>query len=222
MKIAIGSDHAGYVLKETLEAWLLENGYEVTDLGTYSEERVDYPHYGALVGRAVARGDAEVGVAVCGSGQGICMAANKVPGVRAALCYDVASARNSREHNDANVLTLGGRLLTFTQAENVLRTWLATAFGGGRHAARVEKIMAIEQRIVASLDPAEQALVLRWMTPALPPAERAAWLGGARQQMPAEAFAVLLEGARAALNDTAWAKLARALGVAPVPGLVEV
>ena len=91
-------------------------------------------------------GTATRGVLIDGAGIGSAMAANKVPGVRAALCYDVASARNSREHNDANVLTLGGRLLTFTQAENVLRTWLATAFGGGRHAARVEKIMAIDQR----------------------------------------------------------------------------
>ena len=98
------------------------------------------------VAMLVHEGAATRGVLIDGAGIGSAMAANKVPGVRAALCYDVASARNSREHNDANVLTLGGRLLTFTQAENVLRTWLATAFGGGRHAARVEKIMAIEQR----------------------------------------------------------------------------
>ena len=91
MRIAIGSDHAGYLLKETLKAWLLENGHEVTDVGTYSEDRVDYPHYGALVGRAVASGEVDRGVAVCGSGQGICMAANKVPGVRGGVIRDVVA-----------------------------------------------------------------------------------------------------------------------------------
>ena len=145
MKIAIGSDHAGYVLKETLEAWLLENGYDVTDLGTYSEERVDYPHYGALVGRAVARGDAEVGVAVCGSGQGICMAANKVPGVRGGVIRDVADAEITRRHNNANVACFGERFTDPDVAIAALKVFLETPFDGGRHAGRVAKLARLDE-----------------------------------------------------------------------------
>ena len=123
-----------------------ELGFEVRDVGVYEETPADYPDIAEKVGLLVAEGKAARGVIVDGAGIGSAMAANKVPGIRAALCYDKASARNSREHNDSNVLTLGGRLLTPTQAEDVLRTWLATPFGGGRHAARVEKISQIEQR----------------------------------------------------------------------------
>jgi ribose 5-phosphate isomerase B len=144
--VAIGSDHGGFAMKQALLPVFAELGLTVRDVGVYEEKPADYPDIALAVATLVHEGTATRGVVVDGAGIGSCMAANKVQGVRAALCYDVASARNSREHNDANVLTLGGRLLTFTQAENVLRTWLATAFGGGRHAARVEKIMAIEHR----------------------------------------------------------------------------
>ena len=146
LTIALGSDHGGFAMKQALLPIFAELGLTVRDVGVYEEKPADYPDIALAVAQLVHDGASTRGVIVDGAGIGSCMAANKVPGVRAALCYDVASARNSREHNDANVLTLGGRLLTFTQAENVLRTWLATAFGGGRHAARVEKIMAIEQR----------------------------------------------------------------------------
>jgi len=146
LTVALGSDHGGFGMKRALLPIFAEVGLTVRDVGVYEEMPADYPDIAVAVAMLVHEGAATRGVLIDGAGIGSAMAANKVPGVRAALCYDVASARNSREHNDANVLTLGGRLLTFTQAENVLRTWLATAFGGGRHAARVEKIMAIEQR----------------------------------------------------------------------------
>ena len=123
-----------------------ELGFEVRDVGVYEETAADYPDIAERVGLLVAEGKAARGVVVDGAGIGSAMAANKIPGVRAALCYDRASARNSREHNNANVLTLGGRMLTPTQAEDVLRTWLATPFGGGRHAARVDKISQLERR----------------------------------------------------------------------------
>jgi len=146
MKISLGADHAGYQLKEKLKQRLAGQGIEVTDRGTTSIDSVDYPDYAREVARDVACKRADWGILVCGSGVGMAMAANKVPGIRAALCYDKASARNSREHNNANVLTLGGRLLTMTQAEEVLRVWLETPFAGGRHAARVDKITEIEKR----------------------------------------------------------------------------
>ena len=140
MRIAIGSDHAGFQLKQTLGRWLLDNGYDVTDLGTYSEDRVDYPHYGALVGQAVARGEADLGVAVCGSGQGICMAANKVPGVRGGVIRDDADAEMTRRHNDANVACFGERFTEPEAAVAALRVFLTTPFDGGRHEARVEQL----------------------------------------------------------------------------------
>jgi ribose 5-phosphate isomerase B len=118
----------------------------VRDVGVYDEKPADYPDIALMVAKLVAAGTAARGVIIDGAGIGSCMAANKVPGIRAALCYDKASAKNSREHNDSNVLTLGARLLTQTQAEEVLRTWLATPFAGGRHQARVQKIMDIEQQ----------------------------------------------------------------------------
>jgi ribose 5-phosphate isomerase B len=144
--IAIGSDHGGFQLKRSLLPILAEQGLAVIDVGVHEEIRADYPDIAVAVAQCVTGGQATRGVIIDGAGIGSCMAANKVAGIRAALCYDVASARNSREHNHANVLTLGGRLLTGSQAETVLRTWLTTPFGGGRHQARVDKIMDIERR----------------------------------------------------------------------------
>ncbi len=144
--VALGSDHGGFRMKEALKSVLESLGLEVRDIGIFEEKPADYPDIALKVAELVASRQAARGVIVDGAGIGSAMAANKVPGIRAALCYDKASARNSREHNDSNVLTLGGRLLTETQAEEVLRTWLATPFGGGRHQARVQKIIDIEQR----------------------------------------------------------------------------
>jgi ribose 5-phosphate isomerase B len=144
--IAIGADHGGFHLKEELKLLLESLGLAVRDVGVYDEKPADYPDIAVKVADLVAAGTASRGILIDGAGIGSAMAANKVPGIRAALCYDKASARNSREHNDSNVLTLGARLLTQTQAEEVLRTWIATPFAGGRHRARVQKIMDIEQR----------------------------------------------------------------------------
>ena len=146
--VALGADHGGFRLKESLKRVLEGLGFEVRDVGVFEEKAADYPDLALKVAELVAAGTAARGVAIDGAGIGSCMAANKVPGVRAALCYDKASARNSREHNDSNVLTLGARLLTETQAEEVLRTWIATPFAGGRHQARVDKIVAIERRFL--------------------------------------------------------------------------
>ena len=143
MRIAIGSDHAGFELKGTLAAHLLAAHHELHDVGTDTTESVDYPDFGEAVGRAVAEGRAEVGVAVCGSGIGICMAAGKVSGVRAATVHDVTSARMARAHNDANVMCLGERFVGPQVALDALDAFLATAFEGGRHAPRVAKIDAI-------------------------------------------------------------------------------
>ena len=144
--VAIGADHGGFRLKEAVKPVLHELGLEVRDVGVYEEKPADYPDLALKVGELVASGAVARGIVIDGAGIGSCMAANKIPGIRAALCYDKASARNSREHNDSNVLTLGARLLTETQAEEVLRTWIATRFAGGRHQARVDKIMAIERQ----------------------------------------------------------------------------
>ncbi len=144
--VAIGADHGGFQMKEQLKPLLAELGLAIRDVGVNEDKPVDYPDIALEVAELVASGKAARGVIVDGAGIGSAMAANKVPGVRAAPCYDKASARNSREHNDSNVLTLGGRLLTRTQAEEVLRVWLGTKFGGGRHAARVEKITQIERK----------------------------------------------------------------------------
>lgn len=133
-------------MKEALKPLFEELGLAVRDVGVHQEKSADYPDLALAVAELVASGTAARGVMVDGAGIGSAMAANKVPGVRAALCYDKASARNSREHNDANVLTLGGKLLTGTQAEEVLRTWLSTPFGGGRHQPRIDKISAIERK----------------------------------------------------------------------------
>jgi ribose 5-phosphate isomerase B len=144
--VAIGADHGGFQLKQRLKPVLAELGLHAEDVGTHDAQAVDYPDIAEKVAVLVAEGKAARGVIVDGAGIGSCMAANKIPGVRAALCYDKASARNSREHNDSNVLTLGGRLLTETVAEDVLRVWLTTPFGGGRHQGRVQKISEIERR----------------------------------------------------------------------------
>lgn len=144
--VAIGADHGGFRLKETLKPIFAELGFAIRDVGVHEEKPADYPDIARAVAELVAGGAAALGVIIDGAGIGSSIAANKVPGIRAALCYDRVSARNSREHNGANVLTLGGKLLTPTQAEDVLRTWLATPFAGGRHAARVQKISEIEER----------------------------------------------------------------------------
>jgi ribose 5-phosphate isomerase B len=144
--VAIGSDHGGYRLKEALKPLLESLGLAARDVGVNEEKPADYPDIAHMVAKLVASGTAARGVIIDGAGIGSCMAANKVPGIRAALCYDKASAKNGREHNDSNVLTLGAWLLTQTQAEDVLRTWLETPFAGGRHQARVQKIMDIEQQ----------------------------------------------------------------------------
>ena len=142
-RIAIGSDHAGYELKQHLIG-LLEVDYEVIDLGTGSTESCDYPQFCAAVGRAVRDGEAQVGIVLGGSGQGEQLAANKVHGVRAALCNDLFTARLARAHNDANVLSMGARVVGVGLAEEILATFLATDFEGGRHARRVAQVMAIE------------------------------------------------------------------------------
>jgi ribose 5-phosphate isomerase B len=144
--VAIGSDHGGFRLKEALKPMLEGMGLYPRDVGVMEEKAADYPDIAHEVAKLVVSGAAARGVIIDGAGIGSCMAANKVPGIRAALCYDKASARNGREHNDSNVLTLGARLLTQSQAEDVLRCWLETPFAGGRHQARVDKIMQIERQ----------------------------------------------------------------------------
>ncbi len=144
--IAIGADHGGFGLKQVIAKALSERGYAVRDCGTNGPDAVDYPDFAHAVARLVADGTCAAGIVIDGAGIGSAMAANKVPGVRAALCYDVSSARNSREHNHANVLTLGARLIGEGLAMEIVTTWLATAWGPGRHAARVDKIMEIERR----------------------------------------------------------------------------
>jgi ribose 5-phosphate isomerase B len=144
--IAIGSDHGGFEAKEKLKKLLDELGFKHRDFGTFSEDAVDYPDFAHAVARAVADGTCDLGIIVDGAGIGSCMTANKVPGVRAAMCYDAATARNSREHNYANVLTLGGRMLTSEQLREVVQTWLATPEGEARHGKRVAKIMAVERQ----------------------------------------------------------------------------
>jgi ribose 5-phosphate isomerase B len=145
MRVSIGSDHAGFELKEKLEAHLRAMGHEVSDVGTHNDDSVDYPDLAAAVGTAVAKGEAERGVLVCGSGVGVAIAANKVDGVRAANVYDPEMAKMSRLHNDANVVTMGGRYLPEEVAREIVDTFLDTAFEGGRHQRRVDKITALER-----------------------------------------------------------------------------
>ena len=142
--IALGADHAGFPLKEDVKAWLTAHGHRVVDLGTHSTHSVDYPDYAAAVAEAVRTGQAERGLLVCGTGIGMAIAANKVPGVRAAVAADVATARIGREHNDTNVLALGGRVTGRDAAIAIVRAWLKTAFAGGRHTGRVEKLARLD------------------------------------------------------------------------------
>ncbi len=144
MRIAVGSDHAGFALKEALVAHLVGSGHEVVDLGTTGSAPVDYPHYGAVVGRAVVGGEAELGVCCCGTGIGISIAANKVAGVRAAVVHDVTSAHLARAHNDANVVCFGARVIGEAVATDALEAFLGAAFAGGRHQRRIDQIAALE------------------------------------------------------------------------------
>ena len=145
-KIAIGSDHAGFESKEKAKTELTELGVEVIDKGTDSLDSVDYPDFGAAVARAVASGEVDRGVLICGSGIGISIAANKVAGARAALCWNEETARLARQHNDANILCFGGRFVTPEVAATMVRVFLETDFAGGRHAERVAKLSALDQR----------------------------------------------------------------------------
>ena len=145
MRIAIGADHAGFPLKEDLAGYLREQGHDVLDVGTDGPAPVDYPPFCAAAARAVVAGDADRAIVLGGSGQGEQIAANKVHGIRAALCHDLYLARLSREHNDANVLAMGARVIAPTYAREIVTTWLATPFAGGRHAPRIELIAAIER-----------------------------------------------------------------------------
>ena len=145
MRIAIGADHAGFTLKQHLKDTLSRLGHQVEDFGTDSEASVDYPLICAAVGRAVVEGRAERGIVLGGSGQGEQIAANKVHGVRAALCNDLFTARLSRQHNDANVLSMGGRIVAFGLADEIVSLWLTTPFEGGRHVHRLEQIAEIER-----------------------------------------------------------------------------
>jgi ribose 5-phosphate isomerase B len=147
MRIAIGADHAGHVLKDVIGSHLRGAGHEVIDLGTDGPASVDYPDFGAAVARAVVDGVAERGIAVCGSGIGIAIAANKVPGGRAATCHDVTSARLARQHNDANVLCIGERLTGVQVATDMVDVFVSTPFDGGRHTARVEKLSALDGQL---------------------------------------------------------------------------
>jgi len=145
VRVAIGADHAGFQLKEQLRAHLEEQGHSVMDLGTHSEESVDYPDFGAAVARAVVGGDADYGVCVCGTGIGIGIAANKVRGARAAVVHDATSARMARMHNDANVVCVGARLTGPQAATDAVDAFLAAEFEGGRHQRRIDEIAGIER-----------------------------------------------------------------------------
>lgn len=148
--IAVGADHGGFRLKERIAFRLREQGHQVVDCGTDSAESVDYPDFALAVAEKVASGECRWGIVVDGAGIGSSMVANKVPGVRAALCYDVSSARNSREHNHANVLTLGAGLIGESLAVQIVEAWLATPWGEGRHARRVDKIDGIDKKYLRS------------------------------------------------------------------------
>lgn len=171
MRIAIGSDHAGFPLKAVLATALHDDGHDVIDLGTHSTESVDYPIFCAAVGRAVVTGRADRGIVLGGSGQGEQLAANKVAGVRAALCNELYTARMSREHNDANVLSMGARVVADALALEIARLWLATPFDGGRHQARIDELAGLEERFS---DPDAQDAYLADLWAALPATARGA------------------------------------------------
>ena len=144
MKLAIGSDHGGFRLKEAIKTYLLDHDYEVTDFGTDSEDSCDYPDFALPVAQAVAKGEYDRGILICGTGIGIGIVANKVKGVRAALCHDTFSAEACRNHNDANILTMGERIVGEGLALKIVETFLNSEFEGGRHQRRVDKIKALE------------------------------------------------------------------------------
>lgn len=144
--IIIGSDHGGLTLKNALNSYLNRRGFEVTDAGTNSDASVDYPDFGQKVAETVIAGEAELGILICGTGIGMSIAANKIPGIRAALVTDVFMARMAKEHNNANVLVLGGRVLDEQKACDLVGAWLEATFEGGRHQARLDKITALEKK----------------------------------------------------------------------------
>ena len=144
MSIAIASDHGGYALKQEIIKYFDKNNISYADLGTYSTESVDYPDIAIACAEAVARGEYERGIIICGTGIGVCIAANKVKGIRAALCHDTFSARMSRQHNNANILTMGGRVIGPSLAVEIVKTWLSSDFEGDRHARRIDKISEYE------------------------------------------------------------------------------
>ncbi len=146
MKIAIACDHGGYRLKEVLKESMISQGHEVVDFGTNSEESVDYPDYAYKAAKAVANKECERGVVVCGTGIGVSIVANKVDGIRCALVHDLFSAKATRQHNDTNMIAMGGRVIGEGLALEILNTWLTTDYEGGRHDARIEKMMAIEKQ----------------------------------------------------------------------------
>lgn len=146
MRIAVASDHAGYALKEELKRFVQELGHEVRDFGTYTPDPVDYPDFVVPAAEAVARGECELGIVLGGSGNGEAMAANKVPGVRCAVCWESYTARVSRQHNDANMLSLGARVIGPELAREIVRTWLEARYEGGRHDRRLAKLRAVEEK----------------------------------------------------------------------------
>lgn len=146
MRIAVASDHGGFRLKEEVIAFLRESGYDYHDFGAFSEESTDYPDIALTVAEALQKGDFDRGVLCCGTGIGVAIAANKVPGIRAAQCHDTFSARAAREHNNANILTMGQRVIGPGLARDIVAVWLQSEFQGGRHSRRVDKICSIEQK----------------------------------------------------------------------------
>lgn len=149
--IAIASDHGGFELKEAIKRFLDREGFGCIDFGTKDDESVDYPDYAEKVASSVSKGEVKRGILVCGTGIGMSMVANKFPNVRAGLCHDIYTAKMSREHNDSNILTLGGRVTDIEQAKEIVKTWLNTEFAGGRHKRRLDKLMEIEERMRKSL-----------------------------------------------------------------------
>jgi len=145
LRVAVGSDHGGFKLKTEIIAYLEEHKIDYRDFGTYSEESVDYPDFARVVAEAVARGEYQRGILCCGTGIGVCIAANKIPGIRAALCHDTFSARMAGEHNMANIITLGERVIGPGLARDIVGAWLGATFAGGRHARRLDKIAALER-----------------------------------------------------------------------------
>jgi ribose 5-phosphate isomerase B len=146
MQIGLACDHGGFELKEEVKSFLKSMSFEPVDLGTFTEDSVDYPDYGVLVAQKISNGEMERGILICGSGIGMSIVANKFPGVRAALVNDLYSSRFSREHTDANILVIGARIVGKELAKEIVKVWLNTAFAGGRHKKRLEKIEALEKK----------------------------------------------------------------------------